>query len=61
MKRRKLRGGMSISKGLLAILICPSCKGEVVEKEDKIVCLSCGLRYPIKDKIPVMLVEEAEK
>ena len=52
---------MTISKELLDILICPACKGKVEEKEDKIVCISCGLKYLIKDGIPIMLVEEAEK
>lgn len=50
-----------IDKELLAILACPSCKGDVELKQDRIVCLNCGLKYPIKDGIPVMLIDEAEK
>lgn len=50
-----------INKELLDILACPKCKGEVELKEDKIVCKACGLRYPVRDGIPVMLIEEAEK
>ncbi|MDP8259694.1 MAG: Trm112 family protein [Candidatus Gygaella obscura] len=50
-----------IDKELMDILICPACKGEVEEKEGKIICKKCGLKYPIKDGIPVMLVDEAEK
>ncbi len=50
-----------IDQNLLEILACPSCRGDVELKEDKIVCLSCGLKYPIKDNIPIMLVDEAEK
>ena len=50
-----------IDKELLQILACPACKGDVELKENKIICVKCGLKYPIKDGIPVMLVEEAEK
>ncbi|HOW35995.1 MAG TPA: Trm112 family protein [Candidatus Omnitrophota bacterium] len=50
-----------IDKELLAILACPACKGDVQMKDEKIVCTKCGLKYPIKDGIPIMLVDEAEK
>lgn len=48
---------------LLEILACPFCKSKVVLEGDKIVCtnVQCGLRFPIRDGIPVMLVEEASK
>lgn len=49
-----------IDKDLLKILACPACKGDVQRKESKIVCVKCGRKYPIKDDIPIMLVEEAE-
>lgn len=49
-----------IDKELLKILACPLCREDVVEKEDKLVCTKCQRRYPIKDGIPVMLVDEAE-
>ena len=52
---------MGISKELLDILACPKCKGDVrlTEKQDGLVCQACKLIYPIKDDIPVMLIEEA--
>jgi uncharacterized protein len=52
-----------IDKVLLSILACPACQADVVEKKGKIVCTNkeCGKRYPIRDGIPVMLVDEAEK
>ncbi|MDP2938863.1 MAG: Trm112 family protein [Candidatus Omnitrophota bacterium] len=50
-----------IDKELLAILACPACKADVELKEEKIVCTKCGLKYPIKDGIPIMLIDEAEK
>ncbi len=52
-----------IDKELLEILACPACKAPVVLGGERIVCTNsaCGLRYPIRDGIPVMLVEEAHK
>lgn len=54
---------MPIDKELLAILACPKCKGEIklTEKGDGLVCQACKLMYPIKDDIPVMLIDEAVK
>jgi uncharacterized protein YbaR (Trm112 family) len=52
---------MAISRELLEILACPKCKGEVRlnEGQDGLVCEACRLLYPIKDDIPVMLIDEA--
>lgn len=52
-----------INEKLLEILACPVCKKSVqYEKEnEKLVCEHCGLKYPVKDGIPVMLESEAEK
>ena len=52
---------MGIDKELLEILACPKCKGDIVvhEKEDGVICKSCKLLYPIRDDIPVMLIDEA--
>ena len=50
-----------IDPKLLEILACPVCKTEVKLEGDRLVCLQCGRRYPIRDGIPVMLVEEAER
>ena len=49
-----------IDKELLEILACPACKGDVELKDNKIVCKVCKKRYPVRDGIPVMLIEEAE-
>jgi uncharacterized protein len=48
-----------IDKELLAILACPVCKTSVTLEGEAIVCAQCRRHYPIKDGIPVMLVEEA--
>ena len=54
---------MALSKELLDILICLQCKGsvELTDAHDGLVCRTCNLLYPIKDDIPVMLLEEAIK
>ena len=52
---------MAISKELLDILACPKCKGDVhlTDKHEGLVCNACKVMYPIKDDIPVMLIDEA--
>ncbi len=50
-----------IEKDLLDILACPICKGDVVESDEKIKCVKCGSLFPIRDGIPVMIVEEAQR
>ena len=49
-----------IDPKLLEILVCPACKQNVREERDRLVCESCARRYPIRDGIPVMLIDEAE-
>jgi uncharacterized protein len=49
-----------IDKELLSILACPACKADVELKNNHIVCTKCGKKYPIRDGIPVMLIDEAE-
>jgi len=49
-----------LEKRFLDILACPACKSEVEFRHQKIVCKRCGRRYPVKEGIPVMLIEEAE-
>jgi len=52
---------MAISKELLEILICPACKGDLELKADSsgLKCLLCRRVYPIRDDIPVMLIDES--
>lgn len=49
-----------IDPTLLELLACPACKTAVREEGERLVCVRCGRRYPVRDGIPVMLVEEAE-
>jgi uncharacterized protein YbaR (Trm112 family) len=50
-----------IDERLLAILVCPACRGEVRPdgQHERLECEGCGRAYPVRDGIPVMLVEEA--
>ena len=52
---------MGINKELLDILACPKCKGEIKlsPEGDGLICDACRLKYPIRDDIPVMLIDEA--
>ena len=52
---------MPISEALLLILACPACKAKVGLKPDgsALKCVSCKRVYPIRDDIPVMLIDEA--
>ena len=50
-----------IDKELLEILACPACKAYVKLENEKIVCTQCKKKYPIKDGIPIMLIDEAEE
>ena len=49
-----------IDDELLQILACPACHEAVRVEDDRIVCTGCGRRYPIRDGVPVMLLDEAE-
>ncbi len=53
---------MAISQDLLEILACPACKAKVELKADgsALKCVQCRRVYPIRDDIPVMLVDEAK-
>jgi uncharacterized protein YbaR (Trm112 family) len=50
-----------IDSRLLKILCCPACHGGIRPLDDDggLECCKCGRIYPIRDGIPVMLVEEA--
>lgn len=52
---------MAVSKELLEILVCPVCKAGLDLKPDGsgLKCVECRRVYPIRDDIPVMLVDEA--
>ncbi len=53
---------MPISQDLLDILVCPLCKEPVklTANSQGLKCVKCKRVYPIKDDIPVMLIDEAK-
>jgi uncharacterized protein len=54
---------VNLDPALLEILACPHCHGELTADEaaERLVCNDCSYRYPVRDDIPVMLIDEAEK
>ena len=52
---------MSLDPQLLEILVCPKCHGDLEyrEAENSLICNADSLRYPIRDDIPIMLIDEA--
>ncbi len=54
---------MNLDPILLEIIACPNCHAGLVVDEDanELVCSSCGYAYPVRDDIPVLLVDEARK
>lgn len=52
---------MPIAPELLEILACPKCKGDIAPTPaaDGLVCAACGVVYPVREDIPIMLIEEA--
>ena len=66
----------NLDPGLLEIIVCPACHGELLlvdgaagadsdkgtdEDTAELVCQSCGLAYPVRHDIPVLLVDEARR
>jgi hypothetical protein len=54
---------VTLDAELLEILVCPNDRGDLDyhEQQQILECRTCGYRYPIRDDIPVMLIDEAEK
>jgi len=54
---------LNLEPWLLEILACPACHAplRVDEAANELVCTGCGLAYPVRDDIPVLLVDEARR
>ncbi len=51
---------MAIDAEFLQILACPACKsGLVLKGDDRLFCAACRRSYPVRDDIPVLLLDEA--
>ena len=53
---------MMVNQELLDILVCPQCKEKIILSSDQhwLICNHCRLQYPIRDDIPIMLIDEAK-
>ena len=52
---------MRIDPKLMEIIVCPDCHGQLAAEGEELVCQKCGLAYPVRDDIPVLLVDEARR
>ena len=52
---------MKLDPALLEIIVCPQCHASLEATEEELVCTGCGLAYPVRDDIPVLLVDEARR
>jgi len=52
---------MPVPEDLLAIMACPACHGTLEDRGETLACTACGLAYPVRDGIPIMLPEEARR
>ena len=54
---------LSVNPKLLEILVCPLTKSELVydKESSELISEKAGLAYPVRDGIPVMLIDEARK
>jgi uncharacterized protein YbaR (Trm112 family) len=56
---------VNLDAALLEILACPACKSPLTvdDPASELVCtnIDCGLAYPVRDDIPVLLVDEARR
>lgn len=52
---------MNLTPQLLDIIACPKCKGPLLltASRDALLCRHCVLAYPVRDEIPVLLIDEA--
>ncbi len=51
---------MPIDAEFLEMVACPACKSQLILKEDnRLLCVACRRSYPIRDEIPVLLIDEA--
>ncbi len=51
---------MAINKKLIEVICCPVCRGNLKEDENGkfLICNNCKIKYPVKDDIPVLIVDE---
>lgn len=51
---------MPIDAEFLQMLACPACRGElIIRGDDRLYCAACHRSYPVRDDIPILLLDEA--
>ncbi|MGD9495276.1 MAG: Trm112 family protein [Armatimonadota bacterium] len=49
-----------VDERLLKILVCPKCKGDLRLEASWLICETCRLKYPVRDGVPIMLIDQAQ-
>jgi len=54
---------VTVPSPIRELLACPRCHGELTDEQGgaSLVCAACALRFPVRDGIPVMLLDQAER
>jgi LSD1 subclass zinc finger protein len=49
-----------LDKDLLELLVCPACKTALIydSGQDTLTCSQCGRVYPVRDGIPILLIDQ---
>lgn len=50
-----------LDKKILDFIVCPQCKSDLELDGEFLICKNCQLKYPVRDDIPILLIEEAQK
>jgi uncharacterized protein len=52
---------MNVSADLLSLVACPACHGRLKHSGQDLACQSCALVYAVRDEIPILLVDHADR
>ena len=54
---------MTVPPAIRELLACPRCHGTLTDEKggERLLCSTCSLRFPVRDGIPVMLLDQAER
>ena len=50
-------GGMNMDPDLRALLVCPSCRGDLMDAVDGLLCEPCDQFYPVQEGVPFLVPE----
>jgi len=52
---------LSVDPKILNIIVCPQCRGDLTLETELLFCTACALEYPIRNGIPILLIDSANK